>query len=156
MTDAPQVTHATFVVERTYAHPPSRVFFAHADKDSVRRWRVEGEGFHVDSHSFEFREGGREHSGFRFGDGPAMTFEAEYHVIVPNRRIVSTYAMTIGGEPLSVSLMTIDLHPEGGRTRLVLTEQGTYFGDPDAVAGREEGTRGLLASLAAELDRAAA
>lgn len=148
----PQVTNASFTVERVYPHPPSRVFRAHADQAAVRRWRVEGEGFHVSSHTFDFREGGREFAGFRFGDGPEMTFEAKYHVIVPDRRIVSTYGMTMGGEPLSVSLMTIDLVPDGAGTRLILTEQGAYFGDPAAVAGREEGTLGLLEALAAELD----
>jgi uncharacterized protein YndB with AHSA1/START domain len=153
MTDVAQLTHATFTIERTYPHPPSRVFFAHADQESVRRWRVEGEGFHVHSHEFDFREGGREFSGFRFGDGPDMTLESEYHVIVPDRRIVSTYWMTMGGEPLSVSLLTIELHPAGAGTRLVMTEQGTYFGDPAGAPGREEGMRGLLEILAAELDR---
>lgn len=150
----PPVTHANFTVERFYPHTPAQVFRAHADKDAVRRWRVEGEGFHVDSHEFDFRVGGRESSTFRFGDGPPMTFEAEYHVIAPDRRIVSTYGMSLAGEPLSVSLMTIELRPEGSGTRLVLTEQGAYFGDPAGVAGREEGTRELLESLAAELDRA--
>lgn len=152
MTDAP-ITHASFTVERVYPHSPAKVFRAHADKDAVRRWRVEGEGFHVDSHDMDFREGGRESSVFRFGDGPPMTFDAEYHVVVPDRRIVSTYWMSMGGEPLSVSLLTIELHAEGAGTRLVLTEQGAYIGDPGGVAGREEGTRGLLESLAAELDR---
>lgn len=156
MSPLPPLTNASFTVERVFPHPPSRVFRAHADQAAVRRWRVEGEGFHVDSHTFDFREGGREFSGFRFGDGPLMTFEATYHVIVPDRRIVSTYGMTIGGEPLSVSLMTIELIPEGSGTRLVLTEQGAYFGDAEGVAGREEGTRQLLESLAAELDRAGA
>lgn len=149
----PPVTNASFTVERVYPHPPARVFRAHADKDAVRRWRVEGEGFHVSSHTFDFRQGGREFAGFRYGDGPEMTFEAEYHVIAPDRRIVSTYAMTVGGEPLSVSLMTIELVPEGAGTRLILTEQGAYFGDAEGVAGREQGTRELLESLAAELDR---
>jgi len=156
MSDLPPITNASFTVERVYPHPPARVFRAHAEQDAVRRWRTEGEGFHVDSHTFDFREGGREFSGFRFGDGPPMTFEAEYHVIVPDRRIVSTYRMTIAGEPLSVSLMTIELRPEGAGTRLVLTEQGAYFGDAEGVAGREQGTRELLEALAAELDRAAA
>ena len=34
-----------------------------------------------------------------------------------------------------------------------MTEQGAYFGDPAAVAGREEGMRELLGLLGAELDR---
>lgn len=150
----PQVTHASFTIERIYAHPPARVFRAHSDAAAVRRWRVEGEGFHVESHTFDFREGGREHSTFRYGDGPTMTYDSEYHVIVPDRRMVSTYWMSMAGEPLSVSLLTIELLPDGAGTRLVMTEQGTYFGDPAAVAGREEGMRELLGILAKELDGA--
>jgi uncharacterized protein YndB with AHSA1/START domain len=155
MTDLPPLTNASFTVERVYPHPPARVFFAHADQDAVRRWRVDGHGFHVTSHTFDFREGGREVSAYRFGDGPDMTFAAEYHVIVPDRRIVSTYAMTMGGAPMSVSLLTIELIAEGAGTRLVLTEQGAYFGDPAGAKGREEGMRELLEVLATELDAAA-
>ena len=150
---APTLTHGSFTLERMYPHAPDRVFFAHADKDTLYRWRVDGEGFTVSSHELDFREGGREFSSFRYGDGPEMTFEAEYHVIVPDRRIVSTYRMTMGGEPLSVSLLSIDFLPESDGTRLVMTEQGAYFGDPAAVAGREEGMRELLELLGRELDR---
>ena len=45
----------------------------------------------------------------------------------------------LAAEPLSVSLLTVELLAEGGGTRLVLTEQGAYFGDPAGVAGREQG-----------------
>lgn len=149
---APTLTHGRFTLERFYPHAVERVFFAHADKDTLYRWRVSGEGFVVHSHELDFREGGREFSVFRYGDGPEMTFAAEYHVIIPNRRIVNTYWMTMGGEPLSVSLLTLDFLPEGGGARLLMTEQGAYFGDPAAVAGREEGMRELLGLLGVELD----
>lgn len=152
----PAVTHATFSVERVYPQGPAKVFFAHADQATTRRWRVEGEGFHVSEHTMDFRVGGDELARFRFGDGPDMTCETQYHAIWPDRRMVFSYRMTIGGEPLSASLVTIELAPVGGGTRLTYTEQGTYFGDPDgpgSVSGREEGTRQLLESLAAELAR---
>ena len=32
----PQLTNASFTVERVYPHPPARVFRAHAEKDAVR------------------------------------------------------------------------------------------------------------------------
>ena len=54
-----------------------------------------------------------------------------------------------------MSLATIEITPVDGGSRLTFTEHGAYFGDPTALAGREEGTRWLLESLAAELDRRA-
>ena len=44
------------------------------------------------------------------------------------------------------------IHADGEGTRLVYTEQGSYLGDPEGVAGREEGSRGLLDALGADLD----
>jgi uncharacterized protein YndB with AHSA1/START domain len=149
------VTHATFSIERTYPYPPARVFAAHADKAAKRRWQVEGEGFTIFDHQMDFRVGGEESSRFAYGDGPQISMIAQYQAIVENRRIVFSYRMAMGDQPFSASLATIDLIAVPGGTRLTFTEQGAYFGDPDAVKGREEGSRGLLEALAAELDRGA-
>ena len=35
--------HSTFRIERSYPQPPDRVFRAFAEKEIVRRWRVEDE-----------------------------------------------------------------------------------------------------------------
>jgi uncharacterized protein YndB with AHSA1/START domain len=152
MTD--KLAHASFSVERSYPQSPARVFKAHADVAAKRRWFAEGEGFVIASYSLEFRVGGWERTRFRFGaDGPPMTNDCVYHEIKENERMVFSYAMTIGGAPLSVSLSTIELFPEGKGTHLVFTEQGVYYGEQD-IKGREEGTSGLLERLASELDRA--
>jgi len=159
MSDAPPVTHATFTVERTYPHPPRRVFFAHSDQATMRRWRVEGEGFHVSEHTLDFRVGGGELSRFRYGDGPEIACEVQFQAIVPDRRIVFSYRMVMAGQPMSVSLVTVEITPRQGGTLLSYTEQGAYFGDPAGPGGpanREEGSRLLLESLALELDRAVA
>jgi uncharacterized protein YndB with AHSA1/START domain len=77
--------------------------------------------------------------------------DAVYQDIVPHRRIVFAYAMSMAGNPLSVSLARTQLFPEGSGTHPVFTEQGAYFGGPDDVAGREEGSRGILERLAEEI-----
>jgi uncharacterized protein YndB with AHSA1/START domain len=70
--------------------------------------------------------------------------------IIPDRRIVLVYKMTIGPEPLSVSLATVELAASGDGTRLTYTEQGAYLDTSIASAkGHEEGCRGLLERLAA-------
>jgi hypothetical protein len=54
-----------------------------------------------------------------------------------------------------VSLSTIEIEPAGEGIRFVFSEQGVYFGDPDALKNREAGRRELLDALGVELDRTA-
>ena len=73
---------------------------------------------------------------------------------MPDRRIVLAYTMAVGGRRISASLATVEIVPEGDGTRLTFTEQGVHLDGvhgpgPDAAAGREEGTSGLLDKVAA-------
>jgi uncharacterized protein YndB with AHSA1/START domain len=144
--------HSTFRLERYYEAPPSRVFFAFADTTSKRRWLVEGEGFEVFEHQADFSVGGREVSRFRFGEGPQIVNEMVYQDIVPDERIIFSYRMAMGDEPMSASLTTIEFTPSGSGTLLIHTEQGAYLDGRDDGTGREEGTRGLLEILATEVE----
>ncbi|UDL88143.1 SRPBCC family protein [Mesorhizobium sp. PAMC28654] len=151
--DEHSVIHSTFTIERTYPQSPERVFFAFADKSMVRQWRIEGDGFAIAEFSFDFRVGGSEVSRFSYAGGPEIRLDAQFQDIVPGQRIVFSYRMAIGPQPLSASLTTVELTPSGEGTRLTYTEQGAFFDGADSVQGREEGTRGLLEALAAHLQK---
>jgi uncharacterized protein YndB with AHSA1/START domain len=151
--DERSVIHSTFTIERTYPQPPERIFFAFADKATVRRWRVEGDGFTIAEFTFDFRVGGGEISRFSYQGGPEIRLDAQFQDIVPDRRIVFSYRMAVGAQPLSASLTTVELAPSGNGTRLTYTEQGAFFDGVDSAQGREEGTRGLLEVLAVELEK---
>ncbi len=71
--------------------------------------------------------------------------------IVPERRIVLAYTMTVANTPISVSLATVELAPSGDGTTLIYTEQGAFFDGADKASLREAGCRVLLEQLAAEL-----
>lgn len=150
------VTHASFVIERDYAASPARVFAAFADPAQKRRWFAEGEGWSIERFDVDFRIGGSERSSFRFQGGPLISNHTTYQDIVPDRRIVSAYTMTIAGEPISSSLATVELLPNGSGTRLVYTEQAAFLDGKDEASTREAGSRELLESLAQELERTAA
>lgn len=77
-------------------------------------------------------------------------FQAVYHDIVENERIVLVYDLYHNDEKLSVSLQTIELRTEGDATRLIHTKQGSYFtGGIEAVQGREHGTTWHVDNLVA-------
>lgn len=151
--DRPFVAHGSFSIERSYPAAPERVFEAFRDPVKKRRWFAEGVAWEVYQFDVDFRVGGHETSRFSFRGGPEITNDTQYQNIIDNRRIVISYRMAIAGEPLSVSLATMEFIPEGSGTRLVYTEQGAYFDSADSIPGREHGCTALLMRLADELKK---
>ena len=146
---------ATFTVERDIAFPPAAVFRAFADIDAKRRWFGDPDGTDTE-HVLDFRVGGLEHSsGGSPEAGGWYAYDATYQDIVPDQRIVYTYAMTIDGNRISASVATIELAPHEAGTHLRLTEQGVFLDGLDTNAAREHGTNELIDALAASLEPAA-
>ncbi len=144
-------TQSTFVIERTYAAVPQRVFDAWADPAAKAQWFGPRER-PKDAHSMEFRVGGREHLTVQVPDGPTFHFDAVYQDIVPGQRIIYAYDMHNGDTRISVSLAVVELEAHGEGTRLTLTEHGVYLDGHDTHAQREEGTIGLMQALGAFVD----
>jgi uncharacterized protein YndB with AHSA1/START domain len=144
---------ATFTIERTYPAKPARVFKAFSDEQSKRKWFGGGSDWEQLENAFDFRVDGVEINIGRHASGIVSAFYCTYHDIVPDRRIVYAYRMTLDGKPLSSSLASIELEPAGEGTRLTLTEYGVYFDGYDAkdVAGREHGTNWLMDKLGESL-----
>ena len=150
------VTHDTFVVERSYPASPARVFAAWADPAAKARWFASPEEWGPDEFELDFRVGGRERSRGGPPGGPLITYEARYQDIVPDERIVYTYVMEMDATLISISVATVELRPEGGGTRLVLTEQGAYLDNHDSSGQLQHGAGELLDALGAELRRGSA
>jgi len=146
------VTHATFVIDRTYPASLARVYNAFADPNVKSRWFGDPET-PPSEYSLDFRVGGHEINRGGPPGGPIYTFEAVYQDIVPNERIVTTYEMHMGDARISVSLSTVEFTPDGAGTRLTYTEQGAFLDGHDTPAIREHGTRELLDALGAVLER---
>jgi uncharacterized protein YndB with AHSA1/START domain len=140
------VVHSTFSLERTYDTPVGRVFAAWADPAAKARWFSP-----TGPHELDFRVGGREVNRGRNPDGQVLTFESRYHDIVAGQRIAYTSTLSVGEDVVTVSLTTVELTPEGGRTRLVLTEHGAFLDGHEQPAWRKQGTGDWLDALGAEL-----
>jgi uncharacterized protein YndB with AHSA1/START domain len=150
------VIHSTFVIERSFAATPERVFGAFADPDKKRRWFVEGRAHEVEQYEMNFQVGGREHARFRFKEGTPVagvvcTNDTSYQDIVPNRRLVFASAMSLGGKCISASLVTVEFVASDAGTDVILTHQGAFFEGADGPEMREQGWRGLLERLGGEL-----
>ncbi len=146
-------THATFVIERKFPQAPARVFNAFADDDAKARWFSGPPDQWTQSlREFDFRVGGRERLIGAWAGGKVSSFDSIYQDIVPNERIIYSYAMQIDGVPISVSLATVEFKHAGKGTRLVITEQGAFLDAFQDGGGREHGTRALLERLAASLE----
>mgnify|MGYP003577051473 CR=1 FL=1 len=147
MTSPRSATHGTFILGRVYDAAPARVFKAWADPAIKARWFVGPSDWQLLERSIDFRIGGKERLSGRKGSGIVSTFDAVYHDIVPEQRLIYCYDMRLDQVHISASLATIVLTPAGAGTRLTFTEQDAFLDGHDTVGPREAGTRELLDAL---------
>jgi uncharacterized protein YndB with AHSA1/START domain len=148
---ARSIEHASFTIERRYDVSPNRVFAAWSDPAAKARWFGGPEEWQAGRYELDFREGGIEVSSGGPEGGPVHHYRAVYWEVVPDERIVYTYELLLGDVRISVSLVTLELKPEGAGTRLTLTEYAAFFDDLEDPAQRRDGTGSLLDALGREL-----
>lgn len=151
MTDR-SVVHASFTVTRVWKASPARVFEAFANKQAKDKWFAGPPGWTRIKREFDFREGGREHLAGRHPNGMVSVFDCTYQDIVPNERIIYSYVMHLDEKKISVSQAAIEIRPEDGGTKLVLTEYGDYLDGYDDAGSREHGTNFLMDQLGKSLE----
>jgi uncharacterized protein YndB with AHSA1/START domain len=148
---ARSVVHATFCVERTYPASRAQVFKALTDPAAKAKWFTGGNGYTLLTRKMDVRPGGREQVKGRWETGVVTTFDAVYHDVVADERIVYAYEMHLDERKISVSLATLELKPAGTGTRLVMTEQGAFLDGYDDAGSREHGSNFLLDALGVSL-----
>lgn len=147
------VTNAMFSIERVLNASPARVFAAYSSLEAKSTWFKAPSDIETLNREFDFRVGGKERFHARWPTGMITDFQATYHDIVENERIILVYDMFHNGAKLSVSLLSVELRAEGDRTRLIHTEQGCYLtGGDEAVRSREHGTTWHIDNLVAVLE----
>ena len=144
------VAHGSFTLERTYPMPPRTVFDAWASRDAKDAWFGHGDDFlaSVEEYRLDFRVGGEERLvGVLGGSGNRFEYNSVYGDIVDGERIVATYEVLLNGRRISVSLLTVELEPVEGGTRLTMTEQGAFLDGIDTNEQRREGATDSLGNL---------
>ena len=143
---------ARFIWSAGYAASIARVWKALTDAEAKQQWFVGPPGqWQLLERHMDVRVGGSERVRGRFESGVVTTFEASYHDVVPNERLIYSYVMHLDDRKISVSLATIELKAADGQTKLVVTEQGAFLDGYDDAGARERGTGQLLDALGTSL-----
>ena len=149
------VTHASFTVER----PTTRRRIGCSGHGPIQRPRPDGSpvppnGTRSSSHGLP---GGRSrHQPGRAAGGPIHTYEARYHDIVPDQRIITTYEMYMDETRSSVSVATLELEPEGKGTHLPTPSRAPSWTDSTRSRRASRAPRDLLDALGRALEAEAA
>ena len=135
-------------LERHYASTPTQVFAAWSDAEALMRWGAPGPGWQVVLETFEFMVGGRQITRFSPGnDGAIYINQSQFHVIVPNVRIVASGSMSLAGKPLVVGVLTVEFADAGAGCLLRLTEQGVFLDGRDQRENHVHGWGSMLDQL---------
>jgi uncharacterized protein YndB with AHSA1/START domain len=146
------VVHASLHLERTYDAPVARVWKALTDEKAKQKWFCGAPGrWELLERHMDVRVGGNERVKGRWEGGVVSTFDAVYHDVIPNERLIYTYVMHLNDKKISVSLATMQLQAEGDKTTLKVSEQGAFLDGYDDAGSRERGTGYLLDALGASL-----
>jgi uncharacterized protein YndB with AHSA1/START domain len=148
---ARSIEHTSFILERRYALPPARVFTAWSDPTAKGRWFVGPDNWRLIAHELDFRVGGRERLHGAFNGGPETVYQAHYHDIIPDERIIYSYEMTVDARRISVSLATVEFKVISAGTRLVFAEQALFLDAFQDGGGRKRGSAALLDQLGRSL-----
>jgi uncharacterized protein YndB with AHSA1/START domain len=142
--DAGFVTRPSLTFKRRLNAPPATVFAAWTDPKKIARWFSPAQvKTGTERASIDARVGGRYRLSFDMEDGEHHEVAGVYREVVPNERLVFSWAWH--STPERESLVTISLKPDGGGTLLTLTHE--QFFDQAARDGHERGWTEILVKL---------
>lgn len=142
--------HDTLVLERSYNASTARVFEAWRDVKARERWSKPSDDTDIVYDQAEFKVGGLDV--MRCGLKGDLRYHAHvrYLEITPDARIVMAERIGENGKVSAVSLVTIEMEPEGKGTRLKATLQISALDGSDMLQGYRDGWGPTLDNLANE------
>ena len=127
-------------IRRTFPLPVATVYTAWTDPAQVKYWMAPSDDFGETEATIDLRVGGRYRFVMHAADGETHRVGGIYREIVPNRKLVYTWAWE--STPERESLVTVEFVPAGTGTELILTHQ--RFFDTEARDRHQHGWVGCL------------
>lgn len=140
-------TKPSLSLERTLRAAPQRVWQAWTQAEAMSQWMAPSDAFKCEVPEADVRVGGRYRIVMTAPDGEVHDVSGVYREVVPNERLVFTWAWR--STPERESLVTVTLRPAGTGTALTLTHE--KFFDEAARDNHRGGWTGSLARLEAVL-----
>jgi len=122
---------------------PAKVWRALTEPEMLKRWMAPDAAFKIPVAEIELRVGGRYRIVMVSPDGEEHDVRGVYREIVPNRKLVHTWAWK--STPERESVVTMELRAAGSGTELTLTHE--QFADEQARDKHQHGWTGCLAGL---------
>ncbi len=130
-------------IVRKHDAAPGKVWRAITEPEMLKRWMAPSDDFKIPVAEAELRVGGRYHIIMNAPDGQVHDVSGVYREIVPNKKLVYTWAWK--STPERESVVTIELRAAGGGTELTLKHE--QFADAEARDRHQQGWMGCLARL---------
>jgi uncharacterized protein YndB with AHSA1/START domain len=138
------VTRPSLTLKRRLNAPPAKVYAAWIDPEKIARWFGPASvKAGTERASIDARIGGHYRVSFTMENGEYHEVGGVYREIVPNQRLVFSWAWHSTRE--RESLVTVTLKPDGDGTLLILHHE--QFFDQAARDGHERGWNGALDKL---------
>ncbi len=115
----------TLILRRIYDVPPDRVFRAWTDPAELERWNSPHDGWPLKVLALDLRVGGHYRATFGPPGEEPYVEDDEYLEIIPAKRLVFTETIRRGGAVLQQTRCTVEFIDLGGRTEVVVTDQGS-------------------------------
>lgn len=138
------LTKPSLTLKRRIKAPPAQVFAAWTDPQKIVRWFGPNETVAGSVRAqMDVRAGGKYQMNFRTEDGESHQVGGVYREVVPNSRLMFTWAWH--STPERESLVTVTVAADGDGT--ILTLHHEQFFDQAARDGHERGWTGTLEKL---------
>ena len=126
-------TKPSLTIKRRFNAPPAQVFSAWTDPEKVKRWMGPGDVKAVSAES-DPRKGGRYRWVMKSPDGEDHDVSGVYREVIPNEKLVFTWAWK--STPERESLVTVIIKPDGNGSLMTLQHEQFY---DEAARDRHQG-----------------
>lgn len=143
MANAKAQERPSLAIVRKLDAAPAKIWRALTEPEMLRQWMGPSDAFTVAVAETDLREGGRYRIVMVSPDGQEHDVSGVYREIVPNKKLVYTWAWK--STPERESLVTIELRAEDRGTRFTLRHE--QLADEESRDHHEQGWNGCLDRL---------